>query len=349
MQEHHHFLSLLKRNEDIYRRFFEIETEILTILDFGALFERLVSLIKTKFEVGQAWIAIVRDGDVAGMLDNLDASGDVAGHLVLVDREEAMRAFGAAGRACSAPLLVNRDLERFRFLVPPGLDMAGGSMALAPLTLDGKLAGCLVQADADPARFSPDMDSTLLSQLAVKVSLCLSNVTAHERLARIASCDPLTGLCNRRVMEERLHQEFLRAVRYGGPLSVAFVDMDDFKAVNDTLGHEAGDRLLSFFAQRLKRMARKIDICARFAGDEFVVILPNTELAQARAFMERVEGFFRISSVPGLNRYVLFSCGVASSQDPEAVSPEALLRLADRDLYARKALKRQAADKAAEA
>jgi diguanylate cyclase (GGDEF)-like protein len=138
-------------------------------------------------------------------------------------------------------------------------------------------------------------------------------------------------------MEERLQAEFLRAQRYGQVLSVAFIDMDDFKGVNDTLGHDAGDAMLAFFAARLQKMARKIDSCARFAGDEFVVILPSTAAAQARAFMDRVEQFFHYSPVPGIDRLVRFSAGVASSADPRATSPALLLKCADEDLFARKA------------
>ena len=329
------FMEVLKRNEDIYRKFFEIETEVLTILDFKALFERLISLIKAKFDVDHAWIALVRDGDLAAMLGDFDVSTDTCGHLVLVDRDITRDCL----RNCKKPVLDNADLARFAPLMPAGLSPVPQSMALAPLTLDGHLVGCLVQGDADSGRFAPDMDATLLSQLAVKVSLCLSNVTAHERLARIASRDPLTGLLNRRVMEERLREEFLRSVRYHSTLSVAFVDMDDFKKVNDSLGHDAGDALLAYFAARLAKMAREIDICARFAGDEFVVILPNTDLEQARVFMQRVDRFFRISPVPGFDCHVRFSYGVSSTADAKAISPEALLKLADQELFGRKARK----------
>lgn len=337
------FLEVLKRNEDIYRKFFEIETEILTVLDFGGLFHRLVSLIKAKFAVRHAWIAVVRDGDVARMLGEDGDAGDAEAvkdvqHPVFVDHGKVCEEL----RACEGPILASGDLSRFQGLLPVDLSLPYGSMALAPLTLDGKLAGCLIQADADPERFSPDMDTTLLSQLAVKVSLCLSNVTAHERLARIASRDPLTGLLNRRVMEERLHEEYLRAVRYGAPLSVAFVDMDDFKQVNDTLGHDAGDALLAHFAERLKHMARKIDICARFAGDEFVVILPNTTREQARTFMDRVERYFAVSPVPDLGLHARFSVGVSSTEDAAATSPERLLKLADQELFGQKACRHAA-------
>lgn len=335
MSDRKEFYAVLKRNEDICRKFFEIETEVLTILDFRGLFERLVSQIKSKFEIPHVWISIDRDGDLARMLGNLDAAGELRDQLVLVDGEAVTALL--SGR--ETPILENRSLGLFSPLFPDPAPAGIRSIAVAPLTLDGRLVGCLNQADVDPQRFRPDMETTLLSQLAIKVSLCLSNVTAHERLARLASCDPLTGLLNRRAMEERLHDEFLRATRYGDTLSLAFIDLDDFKSVNDTLGHDAGDALLAYFSRRLQKMARKIDACARYAGDEFVVILPNTGRAQARAFMQRVNGFFEMTPVPEVDRYVHFSFGVSSTEDGNMDSPAALLKRADEELFERKAAK----------
>ncbi|MBU1003671.1 MAG: sensor domain-containing diguanylate cyclase [Proteobacteria bacterium] len=335
MSENKQIFAVLKRNEEICRKFFEIETAVLTILDFEALFARLVSLIRSKFDVPYVWISIIRGGDLAAMLDNLDASGELRGQLVLVDNEAVLSLL--EGR--ESPILENRSLQLFSPLLPDPAPMGIRSVAVAPLTLDGKLVGCLNQADTRADRFSPEMDTTLLSQLAIKVSLCLSNVTAHERLARLASRDSLTGLLNRRVMEEKLHEEFLRAQRYGDVLSLAFIDMDDFKKVNDSLGHDAGDAMLVYFSQRLQKMARKIDACARFAGDEFVVILPNTDRQQASAFMERVQRFFALSPVPSIERYVSFSYGVSSTEDGSVTSPAMLLKRADERLFERKATK----------
>ncbi|BBD09004.1 GGDEF domain-containing protein [Desulfovibrio ferrophilus] len=327
--------AVLKRNEEICRKFFEIETEVLTILDFEALFARLVSLIKTKFDIPHVWISIIRDGELAAMLDNLDASGELREQLALVDGDAALSLL----QDRKSPILENRSLHLFDALLPTPAPQGLRSIAVAPLILDGKLVGCLNQADTRSDRFSPDMDTTLLSQLAIKVSLCLSNVTAHERLARLASRDSLTGLLNRRAMEERLHEEFLRSQRYGDSLALAFVDMDDFKKVNDTLGHDAGDAMLVYFSRRLQKMARKIDACARFAGDEFVVILPNTDRKQACAFMERVMRFFEMSPVPDIDRYVRFSFGVSSTEDEAVTSPALLLKKADEELFERKAAK----------
>jgi len=328
-------LEVLRRNEAIRGKFFEIESEILTILKFEDFFARLMALIQQKFDIPHVWITLFDDGDLNYLLDDLDDSGALSRHLVLVERGTVRPLFEGQVK----PLLRNRNLEHFAPLMTTPTPSGLKSIAVAPLTLDGRLVGSLNQADTDPKRFCPDMDTTLLAQLAVKVSLCLSNVTAHEKLARLALCDPLTGLFNRRAMEDRLQSEFLRAKRYDSPLSVAFIDMDDFKLVNDSLGHDAGDAVLSYFATRLGKMARKIDICARFAGDEFVVILPSTDAVQARVFMDRVAQFFLFTPVPGLERHVRFSFGVASTEDERAISPAALLKLADQELFERKATK----------
>ncbi|MCK9239286.1 sensor domain-containing diguanylate cyclase [Desulfocurvus sp.] len=333
MHDKARILEVLRRNEAIRAKFFEVESEILTILKFEELFARLVCLIRAKFEVPHVWVTLFADGELARLLDGLDIRGAQGCPTVLAERGAVLPLLGGQ----NAPVLHNHSLERFAPLMPSPAPPGLGSLAVAPLTLDGRLVGTLNQADPSPKRFRPDMDATLLAQLAMRVSLCLSNVTAHEKLARLALCDPLTGLLNRRAMEERLEAEFLRARRYGAVLSVAFIDMDDFKGVNDTLGHDAGDAMLAFFAARLHKMARKIDSCARYAGDEFVVILPSTDAAQARAFMDRVEQFFRYSPVPGIDRLVRFSAGVASSADTGADSPARLLKLADEDLFARKA------------
>lgn len=328
-------LEVLRRNEAIRGKFFEIESEILTILKFEDLFLRLTSLIQQKFAVPHVWLSFFREGDLSCMMECLGGESGLGGRVVLVEREQALPLLDNH----PGPILRNSDLGAFAPLMPSPMPMGLRSLAVAPLTLDGRLVGSLNQADVDPARFTPDMDATLLSQLAIRVSLCLSNVTAHEKLARLALCDPLTGLFNRRAMEERLHGEYLRAQRYGTPLSVAFLDMDDFKQVNDGMGHDAGDAMLCFFAGKVRKMARKIDIVARFAGDEFVVILPSTTAEQARAFMERVVQFFRYTPVPGLDRIVRFSFGVASTEDERATSPAALLKLADEELFERKAEK----------
>lgn len=158
-------------------------------------------------------------------------------------------------------------------------------------------------------------------------------------LERRASTDYLTGLLNRGEMERRLEEEIGRALRYGRSLSFALVDIDGFKAINDACGHMAGDNVLRQFAQGLREAIRASDRAARWGGDEFAVLMPETDLAGAQSFADRLRRLVMEAGraacdcdLPALT----VSAGVVSMQGgrPDLGS---LLRWADRALYAAKA------------
>jgi diguanylate cyclase (GGDEF)-like protein len=212
------------------------------------------------------------------------------------------------------------------------------SLAVSPISLHGEIIGSLNQADLSPLRYRPGMDTQLLEQLAVKVSICLSNVIAHERLKWLAVRDPLTGLLNRRIMESVLKREFKRAQRYKSPLSLAFLDLDDFKNINDHHGHECGDALLNYVAGQLTAITRDSDVVARYGGDEFVIILPGIPAQEALKLLQRLQEHFREKPMRYHEKLirVSISFGIASMTDREARSPESLMRLADAMLYSTK-------------
>jgi diguanylate cyclase (GGDEF)-like protein len=190
------------------------------------------------------------------------------------------------------------------------------------------------------------MDTTLLERLALKLSLCLSNVTAHEKLRFLAFHDPLTGLLNRRVMESVLRREFNRAKRYQSTLAVVFIDLDDFKAVNDTYGHDRGDEVLRFVADKLVAMSRDSDIVARFAGDEFVFILPETAARNAANLIARFKQDMQRHPFEGPNGKlpVSISFGLATTEEDDLRDPALLLKKADERLYKDKKQKKGSAD-----
>jgi diguanylate cyclase (GGDEF)-like protein len=136
-------------------------------------------------------------------------------------------------------------------------------------------------------------------------------------------------------METVLDGEFSRAVRYGTPLAVLFIDCDGFKAVNDTYGHDCGDALLKYLADQMTAMIRKNDLAFRYAGDEFVVVLPNQNSPDALKVSERLQGFFEKHPLKFKETLipVSISCGISSTRDPGIRSSEALLKKADERLY----------------
>ncbi len=160
---------------------------------------------------------------------------------------------------------------------------------------------------------------------------------SHALLYQQAIRDPLTGLYNRRHMVELLGHEIDQARRYGLPLSVLALDLDRFKAINDTHGHPAGDQVLGVAAQRMSFALRKVDRLARMGGEEFLVLCPRTDLEGARLIGERIRLGMESEGMPGLpdHAVVTVSVGIAAL-DPETDDAESLLARADARLYAAK-------------
>jgi len=324
-------LDTLRENEEIARKFFEIEVSVLSILDFKSLFERLLDEIREKFSVPCVWISLIRGSEISDLIEVLSSSERLKERLNIIDRKTFLDLIGNK----TAPILLNENIKPYEPIHPPEQLNFIRSLAIAPITLHGQIIGSLNQADFTPLRYRPGMDTGLLEQLAVKVSICLSNVTAHERLKWLAVRDPLTGLFNRRVMESVLTREFRHASRYKSPLTVTFIDLDDFKEVNDRYGHECGDAFLKHFSLGLMQTTREVDVVARYAGDEFVVILPETSGEKARRLLERLQEHFLANPIRWKEDVipVSFSFGIASLPDSGIRDPESLLGSADAKLY----------------
>ena len=158
-----------------------------------------------------------------------------------------------------------------------------------------------------------------------------------DGLQELARTDILTGLLNRRAFEERFEQEFARATRHGLPLSLLLVDVDNLKQLNDRAGHRAGDAALQETASALRKGSRIDDICARWGGDEFVVLSPGAGGSEALQLAERMRPAAGANRSDGLT----VSIGVATLYpSPSNSSPYALMSRADAALYEAKALGR---------
>ncbi|NOX35877.1 MAG: GGDEF domain-containing protein [Deltaproteobacteria bacterium] len=324
-------LERLKQNEIKARKFHEIEISILTILNFQDFIEKLLFEISSKFSIPYTWLSIIEESSISKYLRNNQNSKLLSASTAFLSREEFSRISGNRLK----PLLSNKNLNEFRALIPEASNYEIGSIAIAPITLDGEIVGSFNQADKNIYRFEPGIDISLLEQLALKVSLCLSNVTAHEQLKFLAFHDPLTGLLNRGVMGRVLEREFQRSKRYHIDLSIIFLDLDDFKSINDNFGHDNGDMALCHTANCLNSLKRDSDIVARFAGDEFVVILPSTNKAQAKSYINRVQHKLANQPLAANNTsfYVKLSYGLSSVFENNMDSSAILLKAADKRLY----------------
>jgi diguanylate cyclase (GGDEF)-like protein len=183
-----------------------------------------------------------------------------------------------------------------------------------------------------------------MSIISVAVGLALVTLFAYltvrlrdreQRLHEVARTDPLTGVSNRRRFLELFALEFERVQRYGGELSCVMLDLDHFKAINDRYGHAVGDRVLAAAADAFRIGLRTADVIARWGGEEFALLLPQTNLSGAQAVAERCRCALEQAVIPveGGKIRVTVSIGVASLRGGGVDSPDALMRSADAALY----------------
>lgn len=165
--------------------------------------------------------------------------------------------------------------------------------------------------------------------------LLRENARLFQEVQRLAITDPLTGLFNRHRLQDALETEYERAVRYGRPVSIIMMDLDDLKVVNDTYGHAAGDAVLQAVAAAIRRNIRRLDLPTRYGGDEFLVLLPETNMTDALRVAERIGGEVRKLRAGDLP--VSASTGVVQWSQAYRSSSEFLASV-DRVLYEAKRL-----------
>jgi len=223
--------------------------------------------------------------------------------------------------------------------------LTGYSNRLASRRLHRRLGSSVVSSCATHANMSsvsPVAENEL--ELAVSDHGQFGLLAAELRIAELeqalteareAACtDPLTGALNRRGFDKACQRELARARRSGSPLALAHIDLDNFKRLNDTFGHLVGDKALIRLVDILHRSMRPSDVLCRFGGEEFILMLPETDLARAYAAMSRFLRDFSAQAVPGTDCVMTFSAGVVVPEHDESVE-EAIAR-ADAATYAAK-------------
>jgi two-component system, cell cycle response regulator len=222
------------------------------------------------------------------------------------------------------------------------------SAALVPLPRKDLATGALCFGSRDPTRFTRHHGTDFLAHLGAVAAVCIENAVNRTRLLRAGITDFLTGLNNRRYLQQRLQEEVARAQRRAGSIACLMIDIDRFKSVNDGYGHLAGDNAIKEIAQRVEAQIRSMDTAARFGGDELAILLPDATAVEAAKLAERIREV--IAAVPfsltaHIERSLTVSVGVAAvapgrhETDMKAVA-DRLLADADAALYRAKALGR---------
>ena len=316
---------------------------------------RSSTLPRILFEIGKV---IGSDDDLGSLLGHIselatEAVGGDATSIMLLDaaRERllAKAAYGlrignlafvsfAVGEGVAGwvvqhgePALIEDTDDDPRFVDRPDPSTPIRSMVCVPLVVRGRPVGVMTCTSPRRAAFT-DQSLEMFSFIAQTIALDIENV----RLSRVAVTDPLTGAFNREFLLERMPAELAAAAEQGAPLSVAMVDVDHFKDINDQYGHDAGDRVLVVVAERLRGAIRSHDMLVRYGGEEFLVLLPATDLAIANEVAERMRAKMQENPIHAGDARVdiRISVGVATHADDE--NPDELIRRADAALYTAK-------------
>ncbi len=283
----------------------------------------------------KAWALLLRD-DVTGELEFASVMSEVADSLKGVKLPAGQ---GVAGWvAANGQSLIIPDVrcdERFSAEFDKQHSFTTRSIVCVPVKSQDKVFGVIQLINSLEGGVFDDDDEQILTAIADFAGIAISNSKALDKIKQLVITDDLTGLYNSRYFFEQIEYEMERSKRYQSPLSLVFLDLDYFKNVNDTYGHLTGSRLLAEVGAVVSASIRKTDKAARYGGDEFVIILPQTDRPGALNFALKLhkdlnEKAFYSDNGDRLN--VSGSFGVASFPD-DALNSNELISLADEAMY----------------
>ena len=328
-------LRELKRTVDELAMFNQIGKALTSSLDIGEVMHLILAKVAELLKP-RNWSVLLCDpkGGELTFKAALGAGAERLANLRIAPGE------GIAGWVAqnNQPLLVADVADDARFA--PRFDAESQthtrSILACPLTAKGTVLGVieLVNGNGDPA-FSQE-DLRILCTVAEFAAIALENAQNFQKVQELTVLDDHTGLFNSRHLRRTLEQEAVRAVRFGHPVSLIFLDLDKFKSVNDQHGHQAGSHLLLEVGTLLKRVLRSTDVPVRYGGDEFVVLLPETSKDQALDCARRLREEIRLRGFLAEMKFgpvrLSASFGVATFPD-DAKSPDELLARADEAMY----------------
>jgi diguanylate cyclase (GGDEF)-like protein len=225
-----------------------------------------------------------------------------------------------------------RQMVFTRRLNPPAMP----SLLVLPLLVHDRALGTLVLGSQRRGAFGDSVRPTL-EVLASHVAVSLANARMLKRLEELATLDGLTGLLNKRALTELGTQKLKSATRFKKPLSLMVCDIDHFKKVNDTYGHDIGDLVIKGFGEVLRRVKRDTDIVGRFGGEEFVIACEETDDRGAAQLAERIRTELEATTFHSDQGQVKVTCSVGVAPFPAAGETwEALFKAADEALYVSK-------------
>ncbi len=327
--------TLLDKELQDIRVSYEINRILNSDLDYTQTINAVIELIESSVDYHFCGVLLLDDKQEAELMvsikypasesdlaafkaKTIDTYYQLSGYNILLEKIALNRTDGPA-------ILVSEDKKNKNVI---------NSFHAIPLNMKNKSIGLLAVSHSRPEAFGRE-ELKLLSNIAEHSILAINNAALHKRIKKLSITDGLTGLYVYRYFQDKLEEELRRAQRYQEQLSVIIVDIDGFKKINDTHGHLAGDMVLKEISQILRNVCREVDSIARYGGDEFVLILPQTEREGSFYLAERARKTVKNYEFqsPGREPIKLtVSCGVASLA-ADIKDKENLIKKADDALY----------------
>jgi diguanylate cyclase (GGDEF)-like protein len=271
-------LDRVQQNSATLLKFQAFELRLLKLNSLSDIIDHLLEESKKYFDLDVVSLCLIDEaGEIAKTLNSYPSS--LKNGLMLLDKP-------LKSTAIQPYIGVYEDILCAGFF--SHIERQPTSVAITPLTRRGKYLGTLNLGSYQPDRFSGNMATDFIEHLSSVVSVCLENNLNVEEMRRVSYVDALTGVNNRRFLEQRIGEELRCCQRNAEPLSCQFFDIDYFKSVNDRFGHQGGDRVLSLVAAAIRNQLRNNDVFVRYGGEEFVALLANTGEAKALETAERV-------------------------------------------------------------
>ncbi len=320
-------MERLRENERLFARLFDLESKVLASSDPEDLCFALLRGLRSNFDLDMVRFWFSRSSFIGGR----QMDGVSERDLVWLEKGEIER-MGLDQK--HVWLMQLSDKKGFDWL--EGRDHHLASMALLVLGDLQHPFGVLGLGSVDGERFQPGKSADFLQHLAQVVGLSLENAVSRERLARLAITDSLTGSHNRRFLQPHSHQPLSKWFGTGVDVCCLYIDVDDFKSINERFGNEAGDDVLSQLASTLDGVARAQDPLIRMGGDEFALLLPGCPLHKAQEIAGKL--IQACNAIETHDQRISVSAGLASASAGEEKRVKDLITDADEAMYVAKAL-----------
>lgn len=316
----------IRNRESRLSKHYEVAKLLMSTLDLRELVEKMLKIVLDVTDSQMGILYLSEEGEEEMLVPHVHY-GTKSGLSTLKVGE------GHPGRAAldKKTIIMNSPQKLSDEVMELGFaQVVPNEVAYIPLVYQERVLGVLVLGTV---KEYTDEDKQIFEYLSSQISIALDNAIMHQKIQELSITDPLTRLYNRRYLNARAAEEWARVIRHNQPLTIILSDADNFKKINDTYGHDKGDEVLKGIAEVVRKNIRKEDIGARFGGEEFVIVLPDTDGREALILAERIRSISENKVYEWMGRSVTLSVGVATFPDMHVKSFEELIQAADHAMY----------------